>query len=117
MFPSFRTLYKDIPHTSADSSSDSSTARESSPDAPIDLATTAVFEDVYFTDVTGINSGDHNPQEPDSQRESDIHTGHTPQELSIQSMDEDRVYSFPDELKNPDTTPRNLSLTERELGL
>ena len=59
----------------------------SSPDALVNLATTAVFEDVNFTDTTGINSGDHDPQEPDSQRESDIHTGHTPQEPSIQSMD------------------------------
>ena len=32
-------------------------------------------------------------------------------------MDEDRVYSFPDKQINPDTPPRNLSLTERELGL
>ena len=118
MFPSLRTPSKDIPHTSTVAlSSDSSTDRASSPDAPIDLATTAISEDVYFTDTTGTNSGDHDPQEPGSQRESDIHTGHTPQEPSIQSMDADRVYSFPDEQINPDTAPRNLSLTERELGL
>ena len=118
MFPSLRTLSKDIPHTSTVAQpSDSSTDRASTPDAPIDLATTAVAEDVYFTDTTGIDSGDHNPKEPGSQRESDIHTGHTPQEPFIQSMDEDRVYSFLDEQINPDTTSRNLSLTERELGL
>ena len=71
---------KDIPRTSTVApSSDSSTDRASSPDVLIDLATTAVSEDVYFTDTTGINSGDHDPQEPDSQRASDIHTGHTPQ--------------------------------------
>ena len=85
MFPSLRTLPKDIHHTSTVAQlSDSSTDRASSPDASIDLATTAVSEDVYFTDTTGINSGDHNPQEPDSQRASDIHTSHNPQEPSIQ---------------------------------
>ena len=116
MFPSLRTPSKDIPHTSTVAQlSDSSTDRASSPDASV--ATTAVSEDVHFTDTTGIDSGDHDPQEPDSQRASNIHTGHTPQEPSIQSMDEDRVYSFPYEQINPNTTPRNLSLTERELGL
>ena len=117
-FPFLRTPSKDIPHTSTVAqSSDSSTDRVSSPDAPVDLVTTAVSEDVLFTDTTGIDSGDHDPQEPDSQRASDIHIGHTPQEPSIQSMDEDRVYTFPDEQINPDNAPRNLSLTERELGL
>ena len=62
-------------------------------------------------------SGDHNPQEPDSQRDSNIHTGHTPQEPSIQSMDENRGHTIPDEQINPDNASRNLSLTERELGL
>ena len=97
-FPSLRTPSKDIHHTSTVAqSSDSSTDRASSPDAPVDLVTTAVSEDVLLTNATGIDSGDHDPQEPDSQRDSDIHTGHTPQEPSIQSMDEDRVYTFPDE--------------------
>ena len=32
-------------------------------------------------------------------------------------MDVDIVYTFPDEQLNPDNAPRNLSLTERELGL
>ena len=32
-------------------------------------------------------------------------------------MDEDRVYTFSDEQINPDNASRNLSLTERELGL
>ena len=118
MFPSIRRSSKDIPHTSTVApSSDSSTDRSSSPDALVNLATTAVFEDVNFTDTTGINSGDQDPQEPDSQRASDIHTGHTPQEPSIQSMDVDRVYSFPDEQITPDNASRDLSLTERELGL
>ena len=36
---------------------------------------------------TEIGYGDQNPQEPNSQRDSDIHLGHTPQEPSIQSMD------------------------------
>ena len=118
MFPSFRTLSKDIPHTSTVAQlSDSSTDRASSLDAPIDLATTTVSEDVYFTNTTGIDSGDHNPQEPDSQRASDIHTGQTPQEPSIQSMDEDRVYTSPAEKLHPDIASRNLSLTERELGM
>ena len=117
-FPSLRTPSKDIPHTSAaDNCSASSTDRASSPDAPVDFVTTAVPEDVIFSDATGIGSGDHDPQEPDSQRDSDIHTGHTLQEPSIQSMDEDRVYKFPDEQINPDNATRNLSLTERELGL
>ena len=118
IFPSLRTPSKDIPHTSTDDqSSDSSTDRTSSPDAPVDLVTTAVSEDVLLTDTTGIDSGDHDPQEPDSQRASDIHIGHTPQEPSIQSMDVNRVYTFPDEQIIPDNAPRNLSLTERELGL
>ena len=81
------------------------------------LITTSVHEDVIFTYTTGIGSGDHDPQEPDSQRDSDIHTGHTPQEPSIQSMDEDKVYTFLDEQINPDNATRNLSLIERELGL
>ena len=72
---------------------------------------------LIFTDITGINSGDQDPQELDSQRASDIHTGHTPQEPSIQSMDVDRVYSFPDEQITPDNASRDLSLTERELGI
>ena len=118
MFPSLRTPSKDIPHTSTVAQlSASSTGRTSSPDAPDDLATTAISEDVHFTDTTGIDSSDHNPQEPDSQRALDIHTGHTPQEPFIQSMDEDKFYSIPDEQINPDTTSRNLSLTERKLGL
>ena len=118
MFPSLRTPSKDIPHTSTDDqSSDSSTDRPSSPDAPVDLVTTTVSEDVLLTDTIGIDSGDHDPQEPDSQRASDIHIGHTPQDPSIKSMDEDGVYTFPDEYINPDNAPRNLSLTERELGL
>ena len=50
----------------------------SSPDDLVNLVTTAVFEDVHFYDATGISSGDHDSQEPDSQRDSDIHTGHTP---------------------------------------
>ena len=117
-FPSLRTPSKDIPHTSAaDNCSASSTDRASSPNAPVDFVTTVVSEDVHFYDATGIGSGDHDPQEPDSQRDSDIHTGHTPQEPSIQSMDEDRVYTFPDEQINSDNASRNLSLTERELGL
>ena len=117
-FPSLRTPSKDFPHTStADNCSASSTDRASSPDAPVDFVTTVVSEDVHFHDATGIGSGDHDPQEPDSQRDSDIHTGHTPQEPSIQSMDEDRVYTFPDEQINPTNASRNLSLTERELGL
>ena len=117
-FPSLRTPSKDIPHTSnADNHSTSRNDRASSPDAPVDLDTTAIHEDVIFTDTTVIGSGDHDPQEPDSQRDSDIHTGHTPQEPSIQSMDEDRVYTFPAEQINPDNATRNLSLTERELGL
>ena len=118
MFPSIRRSSKDIPHTSTVApSSDSSTDRASSPDALVNLATTAVFEDVSLTDTTGINSGDQDPQEPDSQRASDIHTGHTPQEPYIQNMDVDRVYSFPDEQITPDNASRDLSLTERELGL
>ena len=117
-FPSLRTPSKDIPHTpAADNCSASSTDRASSPDAPADLATPAVPEDVIFSVETEIGSGDHDPQEPDSQRDSDIHTGHTPQDPSIQSMDEDRVYTFPDEQLNPDNASWNLSLTERELGL
>ena len=117
-FHLFGTPSKDIPHTSTVAPrSDSSTDRASSPDAPVDLVTIVVSEDVHFTDTTGIDSGDHDPQEPDSQRASDIHTGHTPQEPSIQSMDVDRVYTFPDEQINPDNAPRDLSLTERELGL
>ena len=32
-------------------------------------------------------------------------------------MDEDRVYTFSAEQINPDNATRNLSLTERELGL
>ena len=32
-------------------------------------------------------------------------------------MDEDRVYTFPDEQITPDNTSRNLSITERELRL
>ena len=68
-FHLFRTPSKDIPHTSTvDQSSDSSTDRASSPDAPVDLITTAVPEDVLLTDTTGIDSGDLDPQEPDSQR-------------------------------------------------
>ena len=118
MFPSIRSSSKDIPHTSTvASSSDSSTDRSSSPDALLNLATTAVSEDVCFTDTVGINSGDRDPQEPDSQRDSDIHIGHSPQEPSIQSMDVDRVYSFPDEQITPDNASRDLSLTARELGL
>ena len=93
--------------------STSSADRASSHDAPVVLDTTAVHEDVIFT---GIGSGDHDPQEPDSQRDSDIHTGHTPQEPSIQSMKEDRVYTFHDEQIDHDDDTRNLSLTERELG-
>ena len=105
-------------HTStAGPSPDSSTDRASSPDDLADLVKTAVSEDFHFSDPTGISSGDHDPQELDSQRDSDIHTGHTPQEPSIQSMDEDIVYTFPNEQINPDNATRNLSLTERELGL
>ena len=86
MFPSIRSSSKDIPQTSTVvPSSDSSTDRTSSPNAQIDLATTAVSENVCFTDTTGINSGDQDPQEPDSQRDSDIHTGHTPQEPCMNS--------------------------------
>ena len=118
MFPSLRKPYKDIPHTSTVArSSDSSTDRASSSDALVNLATTAIFEDVNFTATTSIDYGDHDPQEPGSQRESDIHTGHTPQEPSIQSMDVDRVYLFPDEQITPNNASRDLSLTERELGL
>ena len=117
-FPSLRTPSKYIPHTSTDDqSSNSSTDKTSLPDAPVDLVTTTVSEDVLLTDTTSIDSGDHDPQEPDSQRASDIHIGHTPQEPSIQSMDVNRVYIIPDEQINPDNAPRNLSLTERELGL
>ena len=84
MFPFLRTPSKDIPHTSTDDqSSASSTDRTSSPDAPVAHVTTTVSEDVFFTDTTGIDSGDHDPQEPNSQRASDIHIGHTPQEPSI----------------------------------
>ena len=97
-YPFLRTPSKDIPHPStAEQSSDSSTDRASSYDAPVDLVTSTVSKDVPLTDATGIGSGDHDPQEPNSQRDSDIHTSHTPQEPSIQSMDEYKVYTFPDE--------------------
>ena len=39
-----------------------------------ELITIAISEDVHFSDATGIGSGDHDPQEPDSQRDSEIHT-------------------------------------------
>ena len=67
MFPSLRTPSKDIPHTSTVAQlSASSTDRTLSPDTPVDLATAAISEDVPFTDTTGIDFGDHDPQEPDS---------------------------------------------------
>ena len=60
---------------------------------------------------------DQDTQEPGSQRESDIKTGHYTQEPSIQSMDEDRDYIIPDIQTNPDNAQGNLSLNDRELGL
>ena len=62
-------------------------------------------------------SADQDTQEPGSQRESDIQTGHSTQEPSIQSMDEDIDYIIPDEQTYPDTAQGNLSLKDRELGL
>ena len=66
---------------------------------------------------TGKVSDDQDTQEPGSQRESDIKTGHYTQEPSIQSMDEDRDYIIPDEQTYPDNAQGNLSLNDRELGL
>ena len=75
-YPSLRIHSKDIPHTSTtDPSSDSSTDTTSSFDAPVDIGTTAAHEDGIFPEIDSV---DHDPQEPDSQRESDIHTGHIP---------------------------------------
>ena len=62
-------------------------------------------------------SVDQDTQEPGSQRESDINTGHITQEPSIQSMDADRSYIIPDEQICPDNAQGNLSLKDRELGL
>ena len=62
-------------------------------------------------------SVDQDTQEPGSQRESDIHTGHITQEPSLQSMDADRSYIIPDEQIYPDNAQGNLSLKDRELGL
>ena len=108
-YSSLRIHSKDIPHTStADPSSDSSTGTSSSSDAPVDIGTTTAHEDGIFSEI---DSADHDPQEPESQRESDIHTGHIPQEPSIQSMDEDRVYTSHAEQLHPDTLLQGICLS------
>ena len=115
-FPNIRSKSKDILNTSCP---DASTDRAAYPDAPTESDNPA--EEFQATSPMVVDtdkaSGDHDPQEPDSQRDSDIHTGHTPQEPSIQSMDEDKGYRIPDEQLNSDTAIRHMSLTERELGL
>ena len=95
-FPNIRSKSRDILNIS---SPDASTDRTSSPDAPTESDKYA--EEFQATSPMVVDtdkaSGDHNPQEPNSQRDSDIHTGSTPQEPSIQSMDENRGYTIPDE--------------------
>ena len=71
------------------------TAKSTNPDDVVITAEEFQTTSPMVVDI-GIVSIDQDTQEPGSQRESEIKTGHYTQEPSIQSMDEDIDYIIPD---------------------
>ena len=80
-----------------------------SPANPDSTATPDARTDSVIADTVQ-GSADHIPQEPDSQRESDMHYGQSPQEPFIQSMNANRVPANTDDSSNTDQPSRTSAI-------